>query len=92
MNDSQNNKNHESHLPSSDICPFGPDFQILWDMRYELFTKFDQTRVDAVGLYTMAPERLAFDIARKTPGKNILELCSGIGAISIAYAKAGKIV
>ena len=26
------------HVP----CPHGPEFQIYWDMRYRLFSKFDE--------------------------------------------------
>jgi hypothetical protein len=31
-------------------CPYGPELQIYWDMRYRLFSKFDQAMVDATGL------------------------------------------
>ena len=71
-------------------CPFGPEYQIYWDMRYSLFTKFDQAKVDATGLYTMAPEGFALEIARKVSGSRVLDICSGIGAMSIAFARCGQ--
>ncbi len=71
-------------------CPFGPKYQIYWDMRDELFSKFDQAQVDASGLYTMVPERCASDLAKRVNGSVVLDVCSGIGAMSIAFARTGK--
>ncbi len=72
------------------ICPFGPEYQVYWDMRHMLFSKFDEARVDATGLYTMVPEGAARFIAGKARGSTVLDVCSGIGAMSIAFARAGK--
>jgi trimethylguanosine synthase len=78
--------------PKSQPCPFGPEFQVFWDMRYTLMSKFDQARVDATGLYTMVPEAFALDMARRAGGSRSLDICSGIGAMSIALARAGQSV
>lgn len=73
-----------------DTCPFGPEYQPFWNMRYELFSKFDEARVDAGGLYTMVPESYAFEMARWASGSKTLDICSGIGAMSIALARCGQ--
>lgn len=71
-------------------CPYGPEFQVYWDMRYKLFSKFDQARVDATGLYTMVPEAYALDMARRMIGLKTLDVCSGVGSMSVALARVGK--
>ena len=71
-------------------CPYGPEFQIYWDMRYKLFSKFDQAMVDATGLYTMLPEAYGLDMARRVSGSRSLDICSGIGAMSVALARSGQ--
>jgi trimethylguanosine synthase len=71
-------------------CPYGPEFQIYWDMRYKLFSKFDEAMVDATGLYTMLPEAYALDMARRVSGSRSLNVCSGIGAMSVALARSGQ--
>lgn len=71
-------------------CPFGPRYQVYWDMRYELFSRFDEARVDAAGLYTMVPEAAALHLAKRATGSRVLDVCSGIGSMSIAFARAGK--
>jgi trimethylguanosine synthase len=70
-----------------DACPFGPQYQMFWNMRYSLFSKFDETQVDAGGLYTMVPEAYALDMAKNAKGNRILDVCSGIGSMSIAFAR-----
>lgn len=74
----------------ADICPFGDDYQLFWDQRYKLLTKFDEARVDAGALYTMVPWMLAEEIAFFSSGKDVVDICSGVGAMSIAFAQAGK--
>jgi trimethylguanosine synthase len=76
--------------PDSQPCPFGPEYQVFWNMRYSLLSKFDQARVDATGLYTMVPEAYALDMALRAGGSRSLDICSGIGAMSIALARAGQ--
>jgi len=74
----------------TDICPYGPDYQVYWDMRYQLFSRFDQTKVDRVGLYTMIAEHFATDLAKKATGQTSIDACSGMGAMSIALAREGQ--
>jgi len=71
-------------------CPYGPEFQIYWDMRYRLFSKFDQAMVDATGLYTMLPEAFALDMAKRASGSKTVDICSGIGSMSVALARSGQ--
>ena len=78
--------NNKQHVP----CPYGPEFQIYWDMRYRLFSKFDEAMVDATGLYTMMPEAFALDMAKRASGSITVDLCSGIGSMSVALARSGQ--
>jgi trimethylguanosine synthase len=71
-------------------CPYGPEFQTYWDMRYKLFSKFDEAMVDATGLYTMLPEAYALDMASRVSGSRSLDVCSGIGAMAVAMARNGQ--
>lgn len=59
-------------------------------MRHSLFSKFDQAQVDAAGLYTMIPEIYALELAKKVGGPRVLDVCSGIGSMSIAMARMGR--
>jgi 16S rRNA G966 N2-methylase RsmD len=65
---------------------------MFWNMRYSLFSKFDETKVDAGGLYTMIPEAYALDMAKHAKGDKVLDVCSGIGSMSIAFARKNHIV
>lgn len=76
----------------NDPCPFGPEYQIYWNMRHRLFSKFDDAMVDAHGLYTMIPEEWAKVMATCANGSTVLDVCSGIGSMSIAFARVGKTV
>ena len=59
-------------------------------MRYQLFSRFDETKVDAGGLYTMVAESYALRMAEKARGRKTLDICSGIGSMSIAFARTGQ--
>lgn len=63
---------------------------MYWDQRYSLFSRFDHARVDATGLHTMVPERLALDLARRAGPHPVVDACCGIGAMSIAFARTGR--
>ena len=76
----------------TDACPFGPEYQTYWNLRYELFSKFDEAKVDAHGLYTMIPEKWALIMAEQARGTKVLDVCSGLGSMSIAFARLGKSV
>lgn len=75
---------------TQEICPYGPEYQVYWNMRYSLFSKFDQCRVNSAGLYTMVPEDFALGMARMVRGSSVLDICSSIGSMSIAFARTGK--
>jgi SAM-dependent methyltransferase len=78
------------NFSKNQICPFGPEYQVYWDLRYSTLSRFDECRVDATALYTMVWEELALGMARLTRGRKVVDLCSGVGCMSIAFARAGK--
>ncbi len=80
----------QNTLQKDSECPFGPQYQVYWNMRYALFEKFDQARVDATALYTLIPEGFALELAKKASGGHTLDICSGVGAMSIALARQGQ--
>jgi trimethylguanosine synthase len=72
-------------------CPFGAESQEAWNHRYELFSLFDRgIQTDAVGLYSVTPEKTAEEIARETarlvPTEAIVDAFCGIGGTAIAFA------
>lgn len=72
-------------------CPFGKDLQNYWNIRRELFSKFDQgIQIDAEGLYSAAPEKVLLKIARKFQGKTVIDAFCGAGASSIALAQYAR--
>jgi len=72
-------------------CPFGEDLQRYWDLRHELFTRFDEgIMIDRAGLYSVKPEKPALEIASLCPGNDVLDAFSGIGGSAIAFARAGR--
>ena len=73
------------------ISPFGHETQKYWDLRYDLFSKFDQgIKVDKEGLFSVKPEKEAEKIAEKIKGNIVLDAFGGLGGSAIAFAKAGK--
>jgi len=75
------------------VSPFGPAYQEAWNHRYALFSKFDLgIRTDAVGLYSVTPEKTAGEIAANISAGTIVDAFCGIGGTTIAFAAAGKIV
>lgn len=74
-----------------DECPFGLRMQPYWDIRYELFSKFDEgVKLDKEGLYSAKPERSAQGIAKLIKGKTIVDAFGGLGGSSIAFSLSGK--
>lgn len=72
-------------------CPFGSTYEKYWRMRHELFTRWDDgIKVDAYGLCSVKPERIAREIASHLPGDVVLDACCGVGGVSIALAAQGK--
>lgn len=69
-------------------CPFGPKVQKFWDRRYDLFSKFDEgIQIDEVGLYSMTPEHIALEQARKMNCKIVIDAFCGVGGNAIAFAR-----
>jgi len=73
------------------VCPFGSDYQEAWNHRYELFSLFDQgIQTDAVGLYSVTPEKtakqIAAEISRRWQPAVIVDAFCGIGGTAIAFA------
>lgn len=69
-------------------CPFGPKMQRYWDRRYNLFSKFDEgIQIDEVGLYSVTPEKIALEQARKMNCKIIVDGFCGVGGNAIAFAQ-----
>lgn len=80
-------------MKSPHECPFGPDLQKYWDRRYQYFTKFDLgIKTDAEGLYSVMPEDVADEEARRLNGKTVLDAFAGIGGSAIGFARSGKAV
>ncbi len=72
-------------------CPFGPAYQEAWNHRYELFSKFDKgIQTDAVGLYSVTPEKIAQEIARNIKSETIADAFCGVGGSAIAFAASCK--
>ena len=78
---------------ASSSCPFGPDLQRYWDLRYELFSRFDEgIELDREGLYSATAEADALDMADRVPGKRVLDAFGGVGGNAIGFARRGKSV
>ena len=72
-------------------CPFGPEFEIYWSMRYELFSRFDEgIRTDAIGLRSVCPEKAALEIGAMLRGEVVMDAFCGIGGTAIGLARSGK--
>lgn len=78
---------------ASSSCPFGPDLQRYWDLRYQLFSRFDEgIELDREGLYSATAEADALDMADRVPGKRVLDAFGGVGGNAIGFARRGKSV
>jgi trimethylguanosine synthase len=75
----------------SELCPFGDDLQDYWDLRHDLFSKFDQgIQITREGLFSVKPEQSALRIARALRGDAVLDAFCGMGGNAIAFAREGK--
>jgi trimethylguanosine synthase len=73
------------------ICPFGHKLDKYWQMRYDLFSKFDDgIQIDIEGLYSAKPEQISFEIGGLIEGEIILDAFGGVGASAIGFARQGK--
>jgi trimethylguanosine synthase len=75
--------------------PFGPQSQEAWDHRYALFSRFDRgIQTDAVGLYSVTPEKTAKEIAKEirseVKAETIVDAFCGIGGTAIAFAGVSR--
>lgn len=69
-------------------CPFGKELQGVWNLRKQLFLKYNQgIQLDAEGLYSAVPERIANQIAKNFENLNVVDAFCGAGSVSIALAK-----
>lgn len=76
---------------ASSSCPFRPDLQRYWDLRYELFSRFDEgIELDREGLYSATAEADALDMADRVPGKRVLDAFGGVGGNAIGFARRAK--
>ncbi len=75
-------------------CPFGTEFQEAWNHRYELFSRFDQgIQTDAIGLYSVTPDKTAKQIAEPVTGETVVDAFCGIGGNAIAFgAVCSKVI
>ena len=75
----------------NEICPYGEKFQPYWDLRYDFFSKFDEgIKIDKEGLYSVKPEKSAFEIAKHMVGDVVVDAFGGVGGSAIAFAMTGK--
>ncbi len=72
---------------SIDICPFGSHFQHYWDRLSDVEKRME---FDEEGLFSLALEPIALDIAEKTPGDLVVDAFCGVGGMAIGFARAGK--
>ena len=76
---------------ATSVCPFDAELQIFWDLRHELFSRFDDgIRIDEAGLFGVKPESVALHLAKRVRGHTVLDALCGIGGTVIAFAQAGK--
>jgi len=74
-------------IQANDICPLGPDLQHYWD---RLSDREKNMKLDEEGLYSLALESVALEIAQRTPGDFILDAFCGLGGSAIGFARSGK--
>lgn len=74
-------------LSQNDSCPLGDDLQHYWD---RLSDKEKMMRFDREGLFSLALESVALDIAKNTPGNLIVDAFCGVGGSAIGFARTGK--
>ena len=70
-----------------DICPLGSHLQHYWD---RLSGREKRMEFNEEGLFSLALESVALDIAEKTPGKTVADAFCGAGGMAIGFARVGK--
>lgn len=75
-------------INSDNKCPFGAHLQKYWDRRYDLFSRFDDgIKIDEAGLYSVTPEKIALEQAKKMNCKTAVDAFCGVGGNAIAFAR-----
>lgn len=72
---------------TKNVCPLGPHLQHYWD---RLTEREREMMLDEEGLFSLALESVALDIADKTPGYTIIDAFCGAGGSAIGFARKGK--
>lgn len=72
---------------SLNTCPLGPHLQHYWDRLSDIEKKME---FDEEGLFSLAIQPVALEIAEKTPGNMVVDAFCGVGGMAIGFAKAGK--
>ena len=70
-----------------DTCPLGPGLQHYWDRLSDTEKKME---LDEEGLFSLALQPVALEIAHKTPGRLVADAFCGAGGMTIGFARAGK--
>jgi trimethylguanosine synthase len=71
-----------------DPSPFGADTQYYWNLRRDLFSRFDEgIKLDREGLYSAKPEKIALEIAQTLSGSCVLDAFCGVGGTAIGFAR-----
>ncbi|KAJ1655740.1 putative diacylglycerol O-acyltransferase tgs1 [Dispira simplex] len=59
-----------------------------WHQRYNLFSQYDNgIRMDEQGWYSVTPEAIAHDIAKRCKGKTVIDAFCGVGGNAIQFAQ-----
>ncbi len=74
-------------IKSKDICPLGKQYQHYWD---RLSVKEREMQFDEEGLFSLAPQKVALEIAQNTPGSTVVDAFCGVGGSAIGFAISGK--
>jgi len=71
----------------NDVCPLGAHLQHYWD---RLSDSEKRMEFDEEGLFSLALQPAALNIAEKTPGNLVADAFCGAGGMAIAFARSGK--
>ena len=71
----------------NDKCLLGPHLQHYWDRLSDIEKNME---FDEEGLFSLALQPVALEIAEKTPGKLVVDAFCGVGGMAIGFARAGK--
>ena len=71
----------------NDICPLGPHLQHYWDRLSDTEKRME---FDEEGLFSLALEPIALEIAQKTSGKVVADAFCGVGGMAIGLCKGGE--